>query len=203
MCVQVCPTGIDIREGLQYECIACAACVDACDSVMDKMNYPRGLIRYSTERALEHKQYRFIRPRTIIYSVILATLCIAFVTSLAVSEPAILDVIRDRNTLYRDVGVRGIQNNYTVRIVNKKNEEHDFALQVGGIEGIRIESPTAVTVAAESVHSLPVSVLVPHAHAAGGQTIEFELVSTDGSNIRIVEESRFRGPVFHERGSTD
>jgi cytochrome c oxidase accessory protein FixG len=195
MCVQVCPTGIDIREGLQYECIACAACVDACDSVMDKMNYPRGLIRYSTERALEHKQYRLIRPRTIIYSVILATLGIAFVMSLAFSDPAILDVIRDRNTLYRDVGVRGIQNNYTVRIVNKKNEEHDFALQVGGIEGIRIESPTAVTVAAESVHTLPVSVLVPHEHAAGGQTIEFELVSTDGSNIRIVEESRFRGPI--------
>ncbi|MDH5502030.1 MAG: cytochrome c oxidase accessory protein CcoG, partial [Gammaproteobacteria bacterium] len=119
MCVQVCPTGIDIRKGLQYECIACAACIDACDQVMDKMEYPRGLIRYSTERSLEHKQYRLLRPRTLVYSGILATLCIALVSTMALSKPVILDVIRDRNTLYRDVGRRGIQNNYTIRVVNK------------------------------------------------------------------------------------
>lgn len=195
MCVQVCPTGIDIRQGLQYECIACAACIDACDSVMDKMNYPRGLIRYSTERALEHKQYRLMRPRIIIYTVILLALCIAFVTSLATTEPAILDVIRDRNTLYRDVGTRGIQNNYTIRVVNKQNQERDYVLSVSGIEGIAIESATRFTVGPESVHSTPVSVIVPHKQATGGQAIEFQLVSTDGSDIRIVEESRFRGPL--------
>ena len=195
MCVQVCPTGIDIRQGLQYECIACAACIDACDSVMDKMKYPRGLIRYSTERALEHKRYRLLRPRIIIYTVILLALCVAFVTSLATSDQAILDVIRDRNTLYRDVGTRGIQNNYTIRVVNKQNQERDYVLSVSGIEGIAIESVSRFTVGPESVHSLPVSVVVPHAHAAGGQAIEFQLLSTDGSDIRIVEESRFRGPL--------
>jgi ferredoxin len=109
--VQDCPTGIDIRKGLQYECIACAACIDACDQVMDKMDYPRGLIRYSTEHALEHKQYRLLRPRTLIYGGILVTLCVALVSAMALTQPVILDVIRDRNTLYRDVGSRGIQNN--------------------------------------------------------------------------------------------
>jgi cytochrome c oxidase accessory protein FixG len=195
MCVQVCPTGIDIRKGLQYECIACAACIDACDQVMDKMQYPRGLIRYSTERALEHKQYRLLRPRTLIYTGILATLCIALVTSLAMTEPVILDVIRDRNTLYRDVGRRGIQNNYTIRIINKHNVAHDYALTVSGIDGIEIESEKQFSVAGESVFSLPASVIAPHEYAGGGHVIEFRLSSLDDSNIVVVEESRFRGPT--------
>ena len=90
MCVQVCPTGIDIREGLQYECIACAACIDACDSVMDKFGYPRGLVRYSTERALEHKKYRFVRPRTIVYSAVLTILIVAMVSSIVLRKPVIV-----------------------------------------------------------------------------------------------------------------
>ncbi|MDH4048068.1 MAG: cytochrome c oxidase accessory protein CcoG [Gammaproteobacteria bacterium] len=195
MCVQVCPTGIDIRKGLQYECIACAACIDACDQVMDKMEYPRGLIRYSTERSLEHKQYRLLRPRTLVYSGILATLCIALVSTLALSKPVILDVLRDRNTLYRDVGSRGIQNNYTIRVVNKHNVPHKYALSVSGIDGIQIETETEFLVAGESVFTLPVSVIAPHQNAGGGKVIEFRLSSQDSSNIVIVEESRFRGPT--------
>jgi cytochrome c oxidase accessory protein FixG len=195
MCVQVCPTGIDIRKGLQYECIACAACVDACDSVMDKMNYPRGLIRYSTERAMEHKNYRLFRPRTVVYGAILATLVVALLSSLALTKPVILDVIRDRNALYRDVGRSGIQNNYTIRVVNKHNTPHDYTLAVSGIEGIRLESDANFSVAAESVFTLPVSVAVPHEYAGGGHTIVFHLESSDGSAIGISEESRFRGPL--------
>lgn len=194
MCVQVCPTGIDIRKGLQYECIACAACIDACDSVMDKMSYPRGLIRYSTEHALEHRRYRLFRPRTIVYAVILLVLGSALVTSLAVSQPVILDVLRDRNALYRDVGRRGIQNSYTIRVVNKQNEAREYRLVVSGLEGIRIGSDAPFSVSGESVYTLPVSVTVPHEQAVGGQVIEFHLESTDGSGIRITEESRFRGP---------
>ena len=195
MCVQVCPTGIDIRKGLQYECIACAACVDACDSVMDKMNYPRGLVRYSTERAMEHKNYRLFRPRTVVYGAILAILAIALMSSLALTKPVILDVIRDRNALYRDVGRAGIQNTYTIRVVNKHNTPHDYLLAVSGIEGIRLASEASFSVAAESVFTLPVSVTVPHEYAGGGHPIAFHLESTDDSNIRISEESRFRGPM--------
>ena len=107
MCVQVCPTGIDIRDGLQYECIACAACIDACDAVMDKVGYPRGLVRYSTERALEHKKYRLLRPRTMVYTGVLTALLALMVSLIVLRTPVILDVIRDRNTLYRDVGRAG------------------------------------------------------------------------------------------------
>jgi len=194
ICVQVCPTGIDIREGLQYECIACAACIDACDTVMDKMQYPRGLIRYSTERALEHKQYHLLRPRTIVYSGILSLLVIAMISAVTLRKPVILDVIRDRNTLYRDVGRQGIENSYTVRVVNKHNIDHDYSLSVSGIDGIRIRSASELSVAGESVFSLPISVTAPHQSAVGGQVIEFTLTTTDGSNITVSEESRFRGP---------
>ena len=195
MCVQVCPTGIDIRKGLQYECIACAACIDACDSVMDRVGYPRGLIRYSTERALEHKTYRLIRPRTIVYSVVLTVLLGLTVSLIALRKPIILDVIRDRNTLYRDVGRQGIENNYLVRIINKQNEPHAYRLSVSGIEGIHIDGDTTFTVGGESVFALPVSIRVPHEHAAGGHVIEFQVDATDGSNISITEDNRFRGPT--------
>lgn len=194
MCVQVCPTGIDIRDGLQYECIACAACIDACDSVMDKMNYPRGLVRYSTEHALHHKPYRLIRPRTVIYSLILTALVSALTASIVLRPPVILDVLRDRNTLYRDVGRQGIENSYTLRIVNKRNEPHDYLLSVRGLDGLTIQTETRVSVAAESVYTLPTSVTAPHESAVGGQRIEFVLEAEDDSGIRIVEESRFRGP---------
>jgi cytochrome c oxidase accessory protein FixG len=194
MCVQVCPTGIDIRDGLQYECIACAACIDACDTVMDKVGSPRGLIRYTTERALEHKTYRLIRPRTIVYTGILVLLLSLMVSLMAVRKPVIMDVIRDRNALYRDVGRQGIQNSYTIRVINKHNETHDYQLSVSGLEDMSIQPDTRFTLSGESVLTLPVSVNVPHEYASGGHVIEFRLEATDGSGIVITEESRFRGP---------
>jgi cytochrome c oxidase accessory protein FixG len=195
MCVQVCPTGIDIRKGLQYECIACAACIDACDSVMDKMNYPRGLIRYSTENTLHHKTYRLLRPRTFVYSTILVVLLSSMVASIALREPVILDVIRDRNTLYRDVGRQGIENSYTIRVVNKRNRDHVYNLSVSGLDGIEIRTETVFAVDAESVYTLPISITVPHESAIGGNIIKFKLESQDDSNVTVTEESRFRGPA--------
>jgi polyferredoxin len=117
------------------------------------------------------------------------------VSSLALTEPVILDVIRDRNALYRDVGRAGIQNTYTVRVVNKHNTPHAYRLAASGIEGITLQPETDFSVAAESVYTLPVSVTVPHEQAGGGHEIVFHLQATDGSNIRISEESRFRGPL--------
>jgi cytochrome c oxidase accessory protein FixG len=195
LCVQVCPTGIDIRKGLQYECIACAACIDACDTVMDKVGSPRGLIRYSTEHALQHQSYHLLRPRTLVYSGILLLLVTSLISSIALRQPAILDVIRDRNALYRDVGRAGIENNFTVRVINKQNTARDYVLSVSGIAGIEISTVGEFHVGGESVVTLPVAVTVPHASAAGGNVIRFELRSTDGSNIVVTEESRFRGPT--------
>ena len=194
MCVQVCPTGIDIRNGLQYECIACAACIDACDTVMDKMGYDRGLVRYSTEHTLHGKPYRLIRPRTLVYTALLSVLVVSLASLILFRQPVILDVIRDRNTLYRDVGRQGIENSYTVRIVNKHNRSHEYELSVRGLDGIMIRTDTLVPVAAESVQTVPTAVTAPHESTVGGQTIEFVLQAVDDPSIRMVTESRFRGP---------
>jgi len=107
----------------------------------------------------------------------------------------ILDIIRDRNTLYRDVGRQGIANSYAIRVVNKHNEDHDYSLSVSGIEGIRIETDTEISLSGESVVTVPISVTVPHEYASGGHVIHFRLDSTDGSGITVTEESRFRGPT--------
>ena len=194
ICVQVCPTGIDIRQGLQYECIACAMCIDACDSVMDKMEYPRGLIKYTTENAILNKGYHLLRPRTIVYSLILVTLITSMVMSIVLRPPVILDAIRDRNTLYRDVGRAGIENSFTLKIINKQNVDREYRLSVQGLDGIELKSDSVIYVGAESVYTLPTSVTVPHEMAAGGNMIEFVLQDVNDSSIRIVEESRFRGP---------
>ena len=116
------------------------------------------------------------------------------VSAMLVRQPLILDVLRDRNTLYRDVGRQGIQNSYTLRIVNKHNEDHDYVLSVRGLDGIRIQTETHVSIPAESVFTLPTSVIAPHESAVGGRSIEFVIESVEDSTIRIVEESRFRGP---------
>jgi cytochrome c oxidase accessory protein FixG len=195
MCVQVCPTGIDIRQGLQYECIACAACIDACDTIMDKVGSPRGLIRYSTERALEHKSYRLVRPRTLVYTAILFLLMASMVASMALRKPVIMDVIRDRNALYRDVGRQGIENTFSIRIINKHNIDHVYVLSVSGPDGIQLRTENEIFVAGESVATVPVSVTVPHENAWGGNVIRFELASMDNADISVIEESRFRGPT--------
>jgi len=137
LCVQVCPTGIDIRDGLQYECISCSACVDVCDDVMEKMNYPKGLIRYTTQNALEGKESRILRPRIMIYGLILLSLLALLVTSLQQRIPLEMDIIRDRNQLYRET-LGYIENVYTIKIINMDEEGHEYQLDVGGIPGLEL-----------------------------------------------------------------
>ena len=115
MCVQVCPTGIDIRNGLQYECIACGACIDACDQVMEKMGYPHGLIRYSTQNAIDGKPTRVLRPRVFVYGLLLAALCVGWAWGVGHRSPLIAEVLRDRNALYREAGDGRIENGYTLQ----------------------------------------------------------------------------------------
>src|SRR5690606_28161943 len=115
ICVQVCPTGIDIRDGLQYQCIGCAACIEACDDVMDKMNYPKGLIRYTTQTALAGVATRILRPRVLVYGAILVAALVAVLFGLVNRDPVGLDVIRDRNALYRETSDGWIENVYTLK----------------------------------------------------------------------------------------
>ena len=140
MCVQVCPTGIDIRDGLQYQCISCAACVDACDRVMDKMGYEKGLIRYTTENALSGEKSRILRPRIVIFGIALLALVVALAVGIASRTPLVLDVIRDRNTLYRETGEGLVENVYTLKLINMDDMDHRYAITVSGIEGMELGS---------------------------------------------------------------
>jgi cytochrome c oxidase accessory protein FixG len=202
LCVQVCPTGIDIRKGLQYECIACAACIDACDSVMDKMNYPRGLVRYSTQATIDGNAMHVVRPRTIIYAGLLTTLVLGFGYAVTHRNAVDLDVLRDRNALYRELNDGRIENVYTVRIINKDTREHEFALSVDDLPDAQIDSERATYIVAPAeVKSVAVRVRVP-AHAVdGGNDIELKVTAVDAPEIETEAKARFYAPreQHHER----
>jgi cytochrome c oxidase accessory protein FixG len=196
LCVQVCPTGIDIRDGLQYECIACAACIDACDSVMDKMNYPRGLVRYTTENALHNDKTRVLRPRMMVYAALLLVLVGALVTSMSLRTPIILDVIRDRNALYRELPGDIIENTYTIKIINQSNDSREFQLSVVGDPGISLNGVAeTLVVAGGGVLSLPVRVRAKRDVAHGVMKIDFIVETIDDTGDRQIEDSRFIGPA--------
>ncbi len=193
LCVQVCPTGIDIRDGLQYECIACAACIDACDSIMDKMNYPRGLVRYATHNAMHGGSTRVLRPRVFVYATLLTVLLGGLITSMATRTPIILDVIRDRNALYREVP-DGIENIYTLKLINQRNDARVFQLTVDGVPGVVLDgADDAITVEGGGVLTLPVRVRVPRDNAYGIMDITFTAAVVDDPDDVIEEDSRFVG----------
>jgi len=195
ICVQVCPTGIDIRDGLQYECIACGACVDACDSVMDKIGYPRGLVRYATLNSLEHKTPHVIRPRIIIYGLILLTLIGSFTYAVFNRTPLLVDVLRDRNALYRIATDGGVENAYTFKIVNKDVVAHHFAIRIseGGTDLTLHTHVDEIVVAAEGVANVAVTVSAAADKARGQREITFEVHALD-SDMQRTQKSRFFGP---------
>ena len=196
MCVQVCPTGIDIRNGLQYECIACAACIDACDSVMDKMNYPRGLVRYSTQHAMEKQQTRVLRPRTFIYGALLTIIVLGFGFALFNRTPLDLDVIRDRNALYRERGDGRIENVYTLRLINKDDAGHDYALSVTGIDGLELETePAQLRAGAGEVVTAAARVQLEDGLASGANPIVFTLRAVDDDVLSDEQASTFFAPT--------
>lgn len=194
ICVQVCPTGIDIRNGLQYECIACGACIDACDSVMDKMGYPRGLIRNTTQNALDGKRTKVLRPRVLVYGVLLLAACAGFVAGILGRTPLLVDVIRDRNALYRTAADGSIENGYTLRIVNKGEQAREFRIRIEGSDALVLVDAVGVhAAAAEEVLTVPVTVRAPAGAIKGRQDMVFVVESTDGTLSRR-EETRFFGP---------
>jgi len=196
LCVQACPTGIDIRDGLQYECIACAACIDACNQVMDKMEYPRGLIRYTTENAMEGKSSRLLRPRLLIYAVLLLVLIGAFGIGVANRSSVTMEILADRNVLYRDVDFETVENVYTARILNKEAEPRVFTLSVSGIEGAEVISrPDPIRISGGSTDTVTVRVHVPRDQVSGpGNPIELSLHSVDDDIIQTRSGARFHAP---------
>ncbi|MDP1900539.1 MAG: cytochrome c oxidase accessory protein CcoG [Rubrivivax sp.] len=188
LCIHVCPTGIDIREGLQYECIGCAACIDVCDGVMDKMNYPRGLIRYATQNSLaqhfDRKQMiaRILRPRVIVYTAILVLICTAFAVSVALRDPFRANVVRDRGALARVVESGMVENVYRLQLMNNQEQPQTYRVTVEGLPRIAMESPVEVTVAPAEARWITLGVRVPFEAAQqagpGAHPIHFEIERT-------------------------
>jgi len=196
MCVQVCPTGIDIRDGLQYDCIACSACIDACDDVMEKMGYAKGLIRYTTEHAMHGKKTHILRPRIVIYAVILAVIMAFFGYSISQRVALGLDVIRDRNRLFRETDEGLIENVYVLKILNMDAAGHRYELRVRGIPGLELHKDMdEITVAAGEVLELPVRLRVDEGELEVRSTeVVFELVAVDNPDLAAAEYARFLGP---------
>lgn len=194
ICVQVCPTGIDIRKGLQYECIGCAACIDACDQVMDKMQYPRGLIRYSTENAVKQHWGRkeiighVLRPRTLIYGGVLTIVSIAFLWGLAAREPLRVDILRDRTSLAREVEDGLIENVYRLQIMNMTESIRSFDLSVSGLKDARIVGAESIEVGPAETQAVTVQVLVPGDAGKPGANELFFMISPHDEPQRVLRE---------------
>ena len=202
LCVQVCPTGIDIRKGLQYQCIGCAACIDVCDQVMDKMSYPKGLVRYTTEHAMAGKVTHILRPRTVMYTLLLLALSAGLVYAITQRTPLELDIIRDRNSLYREMSSGLVENVYTLKLINMDTKPHRYVLEVSGetsglksLELIRKNQP--IDVPSGEVLTLPVAVRIDPAELRKvANKIEFIVYAEDDPKLSRREIARFLGPVM-------
>jgi len=201
MCVQVCPTGIDIRNGLQYECIGCAACVDACNGVMDKVNQPRGLIRYSTDRAMadgmtaQDIRRRAMRPRVLIYCAGLVLVVIAVASSLALRTPLKMDVIRDRGSMGREVDGGAIENVYRLQIMNTAEQGHRYRIMVHGLPGLALATADEVTLEGTETRAVPIRLRAPHgAGQTGSNKITVQLTAVDNPALTVNETAVFIVP---------
>ena len=196
LCVQVCPTGIDIRNGLQYECINCGACIDACDNTMERMGYAKGLISYTTENKLEGIKEKVLRPKLIGYGVVLAVMILVFLYASATIAPVRMDIIRDRNQLYRENNQGLIENTFTLKILNKTEAPHEYTMSVEGLNNYKWYGPTSVTIAAGEVLTLPISIGIDPVELSRSVTNIAIQVKThvDGQEVVVEQESRFFSP---------
>jgi cytochrome c oxidase accessory protein FixG len=195
LCVQVCPTGIDIRNGLQYECIACAACIDVCDQVMEKMDYPKGLISYTTENALEGKHTRVLRPRIFIYATLLLVIIGSTLWSMTHRTPLRAELIRDRNALYRELPGDMIENVYTMKVTNMDNNTHEYELLVPDGEVAKVILSRPLKLQAEEVSGFSIRIQVPRSSGKGVQNLQLRLNAKDDPSITKTVDAKVLLPM--------
>jgi cytochrome c oxidase accessory protein FixG len=195
LCVQVCPTGIDIRQGLQMACIGCAACIDACDQVMDKMGYASGLIGYKSERQLQGGVTRWLRPRLLGYAAALTVMIGALILALHLRPMVSLDVIKDRG-LFRENALGQIENIYLLKVINKTSQPQQYQLRLLDADGFALYGRTTFTLAAGEMSEQPVSVaLLAERPSRSAQTLTFQIQGSDNPDIRSSAQSRFVAPL--------
>jgi cytochrome c oxidase accessory protein FixG len=196
LCVHVCPTGIDIRDGTQSECIGCAACIDACDEVMDKVGYPRGLVRYATEQSLAGEKTRLLRPRLAAYGGLFLVMASLLTWGLATRVPLELDILRERNRLYRETTDGSIENVYRLRVLNMDQAAHVYEIAALGIPNLTYEGESRVEVPGGEILDVPVRLsAAPEALGGASTQVRFIVSSTDDSGWRVEEPSTFLAPA--------
>ena len=201
VCVQVCPTGIDIRNGLQYECIGCGLCIDACNEIMAKMDYQPGLIRYDTENSI-NKHYtskemlrHIMRPRIMLYMGILLVITAIFAYSLSTRIPLRVDVLRDRGVMTREVGDGQTENVYILHIMNMQDEARTFTVKPEGLDNIRLDGADTFKVEPLGNLTQPINVRVPaDVGNPGANQIRFIIEDTQNSSIKLDEKTTFIQP---------
>ena len=194
LCVQVCPTGIDIRNGLQYECIACGACIDACDSVMDRMGFPRGLIRHTTHNGVQGLPTRVLRPRVIVYGLLLLALIVGWGWGVAHRQPLIAEALRDRNALYRIDG-DAIENVYTLKLVNKQESPQRFRVVLEGDGPVTLPGGALdVDAGAGAVVTVPLTLRAPAGAVHGRRAVTLTVASMASPPARATIETAFFAP---------
>jgi len=204
ICVQVCPTGIDIREGLQYQCIGCAACIDGCDQVMEKVGKPKGLIRYATTNALarglpqaEERSWmlrRIFRPRVLLYTAILWGIIFAAGAGLYLRVPLKVDVIRDRAAIAREVEGGQIENVYRLQVMNTTESPRDYEIRIDGaaaLQGLRLATEPRVSLGITESRVFTVRARVQPGTVAGTHKIEFHVRALDDDAVEVREKSVF------------
>lgn len=190
LCVQVCPTGIDIRDGLQYECINCGACIDACDQTMDRMGYPRGLINYTTEHKLAGNKTKIMRPKLIGYGITLILMIGLFISQVATVDPVNMSVLRDRNQMFRVDNQGWIENTYTLKILNKTQKTQQYQIDVKGLTDVKWYGSQTIQVPAGQLISKPLTLSV-NPDELTSPIIKFEFILTDNNGFNLNVESRF------------
>ncbi|MDP3847305.1 MAG: cytochrome c oxidase accessory protein CcoG [Pseudomonas sp.] len=194
LCVQVCPTGIDIRDGLQLACISCGACIDACDSVMDKMDYPRGLVRYASENSLAGGKTQLLRPRLLGYAATLLLMIGAFVWALETRSLASLDVAKDRS-MYRENSLGQIENIYSLKVINKTQQAHSYTVALADSAHLELQGARELQLAPGEMRSLAVSVVLTGEPAASTpEPISFTLADRDEPSSSVSTASTFVAP---------
>ncbi len=210
-CVAVCPTGIDIRDGAQLECIQCALCIDACNSIMDKIDRPRGLIAYDTIDNLEAESkgkatsLHLLRPRLLLYAALIALVSLIMLVALWNRSVLEVNVLRDRNPLFVELSDGGIRNGYTIKILNKRHESREFRVGTEGLLGatLRIvgfenDTDPTISVPVDELRALRVFVTLPKQNLPSlkGGVADFEIVITDlGDGSTVRNDTTFRSPA--------
>jgi cytochrome c oxidase accessory protein FixG len=196
LCVQVCPTGIDIRNGLQYECINCGACVDACNGVMEKMGYEKNLISFTSEHELKGGTTKIFRSKLIGYAAVLLVMTSLLVFDIVSRVPLEVDIIRDRNSLDRETNAGLIENVYTLKILNKSQRDRTYVVDIRGLVDAKYIGDREVSVSGGEVFTLPISVAVDPANLElGTQKIYFR-VSTNDDEDNVVETEEATTFIF-------